>query len=179
MQRTHTLLLSLYGMIGMAMAASSYPESLISVSRYKLHVLWFLPETSHARLDALLHDGHIGLFELYYNVEALSFSLLVLSAFFGVIWGMKDTSATRLLKIKPLLTLATALFVLYALNALLQRSLDELAEKGFQLDLGMSAMPLYWLVGLVFSAGFTGHYVAQGAHDLAVALRVRMGYYQA
>jgi hypothetical protein len=176
MKRIHTILLLVYGMVGMVMAASSYPMSLISVSRYKLHVLWFMPDTSKARLEALLHDGHIGLFELYARVEGLSFVLITASLFIGLLWGLRDESTTRLMKIKPVLTLIVALFVLYALNALLQRSLDELADKGFHIELGLSAMPLYWLIGLVFSAGFTAHYVAQGSHDLAVALRVRMGY---
>lgn len=173
MKRIHTVLLLVYGLIGLMMAASSYPDSLISVSRYKLHVLWFMPDTSKARLEALLHDGHIGLFNLYMNIESLSFILICVSLFIGLLWGARDESKIRLMKIKPTLTLTVALFMLYALNTLLQRSLDDLADKGIHIELGLSAMPLYWLIGLIFSAGFTAHYIVQGAHDFALTMRQR------
>lgn len=174
MQRLWSSVLVVYGMIGTLMAASSYPESLVSVTRYKLQVLWFLPETSKARLDALLIDGHLSLFDLYIKMEYISFALILLAAGFGMFWGYKDPASKKLLAIKSVTFMSIALFVLYAMNQLLQKSLDELAHSGMQLSLGLSAMPLYWFVGLVASAAVTGHYVALGSHDAALVLRPKI-----
>jgi hypothetical protein len=174
------VILCIYGMFGMIMAADSAPDSLISLANTRLSVIWFLPETSYLRLDALLLNGNISLFNLYNQIETLSLCLVLFGALFGLGWGYYQREThLRLLPVRPLAILIVSFFVLYGLNYFLQMAVDNLAQHGAKIDLGVSAMPLYWVVGLICSAAFTAHYVTLAMHDFALFLRVyfrRIGF---
>jgi hypothetical protein len=161
-------LLALYSLMATWLALRHYPLGLQEISDYKLQVIWFLPETSKARLVALANAGEGAIYTAYLFIETLSFTLVLVAVCVGIFWAMRQPHDKMRLPVRSTAILIAMLFLLYGMNAGLNLALQGLGARGVAVSLGLSAMPLYWMVGLIFSAAFTAHYVMLSLHDVTL-----------
>jgi hypothetical protein len=175
MSRFWHIILILYAISAAYICFLSYPYSLIELKNYKLNVIWFLPETSLARLSALYFANEISLYRHYFLLETLSLLLVPLATLQGLLWGWHDKAQNMSLPVRPLALFCLSLFALYGLNFGLNSMIEGLAQKGHAVSLGVSAMPLYWMVGLSISALFTAHYVRLCLHDATLFMKKKWG----